>query len=350
MIILCFVIKVDNYAVAETTSSSNKSSMKNSLDDFCTTTINNSLNCKHDHSFHSDRVFFIFYFTQHQNAGFGINFQSNLHNSRCFSFNFPVYSSQDMEKDNKSLPMRVFANTISSFPIDTKSSKATTSLMQISQQAIHRHPHHRLTDIQICSNEIIDLTSGATKEMLPVNLIAQSRPYELTKINNNMLGIFDVSSQNLDILHGISKGNEAIKQERRLWLTNRFIWYQVDSIVGIRDNNLEMKKQSLSTMPPIITLTSSDGKKASDNLAGEITADTDGMLNLISNDLDYLLNRTQEVPTVSTSPDSQKQHHNHQQLPTVTPLPPVAFSNQAKAPALLQHDVIMEESEHEVDS
>lgn len=118
-----------------------------------------------------------------------------------------------MEKDNKSLPMRVFANSISSFPIDTKSSKATTSLMQISQQATHRHPHHpRLTDVQICSNEIIDLTSGATsKEMLPVNLIAQSRPYELTKINNNMMGIYDVSSKNLDILQGISKGNEGIK-------------------------------------------------------------------------------------------------------------------------------------------
>lgn len=116
-----------------------------------------------------------------------------------------------MEKDNKSLPMRVFANTISSFPIDTKSSKATTSLLQISQQANHRHPHHpRLTDVQICSNEIIDLTSGASKEMLPVNLISQSRPYELTKINNNMMGIYDVSSQNLDILQGISKGNERI--------------------------------------------------------------------------------------------------------------------------------------------
>lgn len=112
-----------------------------------------------------------------------------------------------------------------------------------------------------------------------------------------------------------------------------------------------MKKQSLSIVPPIITLTSSDGKKASENLAGDSVADTEGMLNLISNDLDYLLNRTQEVPTNSTSSDSQKQLHNHQQLPTVTPLPPVAFLNQAKAPTiLLQHDVIMEESEHEVDS
>jgi len=47
MIILCFVIKVESYAVTETTSSSTKSSMKNSLDDFCTTTINNSLNCEY---------------------------------------------------------------------------------------------------------------------------------------------------------------------------------------------------------------------------------------------------------------------------------------------------------------
>ena len=46
MIIFCFIIKVENYSMAETTSSSsNKSSMKNSIDDFCTTTINNPLNC-----------------------------------------------------------------------------------------------------------------------------------------------------------------------------------------------------------------------------------------------------------------------------------------------------------------
>lgn len=123
-----------------------------------------------------------------------------------------------MEKDNKSLPMRVFANTISSFPIDTKSTKATTSLLQMSQQSTHRHPNHpRLTDVQICSNEIIDLTSASTKEMNPVNLIAQARPYELTKINNSMIGIYDVNSQNLDILQGISKGNQ------KLFLFNKII-------------------------------------------------------------------------------------------------------------------------------
>lgn len=139
---------------------------------------------------------------------------------------FPVYSSQDVEKDNKSLPMRVFTNSISSFPIDTKSSKATTSLLQGSQQSTHRHPvHPRLVDVKICPNEIIDLTSAATKEMIPVNLNAQARSYELTKINNNMMSIYDVNSQNsnvvtsfaavdvcsakrLDILQGISKGDK----------------------------------------------------------------------------------------------------------------------------------------------
>lgn len=73
----------------------------------------------------------------------------------------------------------------------------------------------------------------------------------------------------------------------------------------------------------------------------------DGMLNLISNDLDYLLNRTQEVPASS---DSHQHHIHQQQLPTTVP-PPAGFTNQIKAPAmLLKHDVIIEESEQEVDS
>lgn len=118
-----------------------------------------------------------------------------------------------------------------------------------------------------------------------------------------------------------------------------------DSIIGIRDNNLELKKQ---TSPPVITLTNSEGKRSCENLIVDTAADTNGMLNLISNDLDYLLNRTQEVPPISTSSESHQ--HIHQQLPSVTPPPPVAFSNQVKPPAMLVHDVIMEESEHEVDS
>jgi hypothetical protein len=114
-----------------------------------------------------------------------------------------------------------------------------------------------------------------------------------------------------------------------------------DSIVGIRDNNLELKRHA----PPIITLTNSDGKHSSNNLNGD--SDADGMLNLISNDLDYLLNRTQEVPASS---DSHQHLIHQQQLPTVVPPPPPGFSNQVKAPTLLKHDVIIEESEHEVDS
>lgn len=133
---------------------------------------------------------------------------SHLHNVRFVPFYHTVYASQDMEKDNKSLPLRVFSNTMSSFPIDTKSSKATTSLLQISQQSTLRHPvHPRLTDVQICPNEIIDLTSAAVKEKQhPVNLSMQTRPYELTKLSSNMMNIYDVNSQSLDILKGISKG------------------------------------------------------------------------------------------------------------------------------------------------
>jgi hypothetical protein len=83
----------------------------------------------------------------------------------------------------------------------------------------------------------------------------------------------------------------------------------------------------------------------------ESSADADGMLNLISNDLDYLLNRTQEVPAISTSESHQHHIHQQHQLPTIIPPPPAGFANQIKAPVLLlKHDVIIEESELEVDS
>lgn len=93
-------------------------------------------------------------------------------------------------------------------------------------------------------------------------------------------------------------------------------------------------------------MTNSEGNHASENLNED---SADGMLNLICNDLDYLLNRTQEVPA---SFDTHQHHiHHQQQLPTNVPPPPAGFSNQVKAPAMLhKHDVIIEESEHEVDS
>lgn len=129
-----------------------------------------------------------------------------------------------MEKDNKSVPMRVFSNTMSSFPIDTKSgATTTTSIMQPSaQQATHRHAiHSRLTDIQMCANDIIDLTSASQVASIGANMNAPARNYELTKINTNMMSIYDSSNignyaensnivNNLDILKGISKGKKKI--------------------------------------------------------------------------------------------------------------------------------------------
>lgn len=121
-----------------------------------------------------------------------------------------------------------------------------------------------------------------------------------------------------------------------------------DTIVGIRDNNLDCKKNSIAiTSPPEITLTNSEGNRVCDSLVvdSKKVPDPDGMLNLISNDLDYLLNRTQEVP------GAQIEYHD---IPP--PPPPAAFSSQQlkTTPALLStnlhHDVILEESEHEIDS
>lgn len=115
-----------------------------------------------------------------------------------------------------------------------------------------------------------------------------------------------------------------------------------DSIVGIRDNNLECKK--LETFAPAdtpkIVLTNSEN---CDSLViDSAKADPSGMLNLISNDLDYLLNRTHEVPALPLQ----------YQLPPAPP-PPASFTQGAKSNNLsnsLHQQVIIEESECEQDS
>lgn len=117
---------------------------------------------------------------------------------------------------------------------------------------------------------------------------------------------------------------------------------------------MECKKSSITVpSPPVITLTNSDGKRACDSLVidNKKVPDPDGMLNLISNDLDYLLNRTQEVPGAI---DFKSSSNHHCDIP---PPPPPAFSSQQQKsmtssllPTNLHHDVIIEESEHELDS
>lgn len=134
-----------------------------------------------------------------------------------------------MEKENNSLPMRVFSN----FPIDTKISNATKSSMHLSQPSIHRNPNHpRLSDVQTSSNEIIDLTSAAVGQAISANSNAPARSYELSKINNNMISIYDVShnSNAVEIesakcfgaLQGISKGTKKSENKiyRRLKIDN----------------------------------------------------------------------------------------------------------------------------------
>lgn len=141
---------------------------------------------------------------------------------------FTVY--QDMEKDNKSVPMRVFSNTMSNYTIDTKTPNATTSILQnvLPTQAGHRHAiHQRLTEIQMCPNEIIDLTSAhaTTVAMVnsPLNLHAQA--YEISKINTTMMSVYDVNKSmmnnfveispvvttigSFELLKGISKGKKS---------------------------------------------------------------------------------------------------------------------------------------------
>jgi hypothetical protein len=124
-----------------------------------------------------------------------------------------------MEKDNKSVPMRVFSNTMSNYSIDTKTVNASTSILQ-NMPVLHTI-HPRLNDIQMCTNEIIDLTAvhGAPTAVALVNVVtapptslSSQQAYELA----NMMSVYDVNNSNfgeissvggnLDILKGISKG------------------------------------------------------------------------------------------------------------------------------------------------
>ena len=84
-----------------------------------------------------------------------------------------------MEKDNKSLPMKVFSTTLN-YPNDTKVSTETTTLHQSSTQR----------RMMVHSDEIIDLTATATTPT-SVSANTKARSYELQKINNSMITMYD---------------------------------------------------------------------------------------------------------------------------------------------------------------
>lgn len=128
-----------------------------------------------------------------------------------------------MEKDNKSVPMRVFSNTMSNYSLDTKAANASTSILQ--NVTVRHSIHPRLNDIQMCTNEIIDLTAvhGAPTAVALVNVVTASsnalnsqQAYELANmmsvydVNNSNFGEISPAGGNLDILKGISKGKRAI--------------------------------------------------------------------------------------------------------------------------------------------
>lgn len=117
---------------------------------------------------------------------------------------------------------------------------------------------------------------------------------------------------------------------------------------AIRENSPQ-KNQTISsseTVPPTITITSSDGDRT-----------IDGMLDRISHDLDYLLNRTMEIPKqVRRSNENSNQNCDAtatiscatDQIPPPPPPPSQTMisSNVLHShPNLSVHEVILEEAE-----
>lgn len=115
-------------------------------------------------------------------------------------------------------------------------------------------------------------------------------------------------------------------------------------------------------MPPIITITSTEEEReataavlaTATNSAAVAAASEplDGMLDRISHDLDYLLNRTIEIPVIhsvvrrGSQPAHTEQSTTRNQLPP--PPPPATLSSahgSATSTLLSVHEVIIEESE-----
>lgn len=117
-----------------------------------------------------------------------------------------------------------------------------------------------------------------------------------------------------------------------------------DTIIGIRTNAIDYNKnkdikianQTAGQQPPIITITTIEDEDA-----------IDGMLDRISHDLDYLLNRTCEIPPPpppaqrrsDTSTFSSTQHQQQNIIKHPTTCSNVLSGN------LSVHEVIIEESE-----
>lgn len=115
-------------------------------------------------------------------------------------------------------------------------------------------------------------------------------------------------------------------------------------------------------MPPIITITSTEEEleataavvATATNSAAAAAEPLDGMLDRISHDLDYLLNRTIEIPVIHSvvrrgsqpAHTDQSQNVMRNQLPP--PPPPATLSSAhggATSTLLSVHEVILEESE-----
>ncbi|KAG4065929.1 hypothetical protein HA402_008925 [Bradysia odoriphaga] len=144
---------------------------------------------------------------------------------------------------------------------------------------------------------------------------------------------------NLDILQGLNKGE--VKEHSKITFIESLptidindappfnktalVQHAIQPTQLTGTTNATPSPSKVKPSPPTITITEDDGDKS-----------TNGMLDRISHDLDFLLNRTMEIPVRRANGNFQNQQNDQTDKSGMIPLPP---------PNLSVHEVILEECE-----
>lgn len=130
------------------------------------------------------------------------------------------------------------------------------------------------------------------------------------------------------VIHGGTIDTRTEKSPRKLSATSTF-GKTVNADVGIVSGTPASASAAAPSNPPIITITTTEEEKAT----------IDGMLDRISHDLDYLLNRTSEIPNQARRTTVTGINNKQSVDTTLPPPPPPPTSSASGVPTVIASDM-----------
>ncbi|XP_037038030.1 uncharacterized protein LOC119075648 [Bradysia coprophila] len=253
------------------------------------------------------------------------------------SINSPIsfYTSHDGEKENDGAP--------------TKGTNMPLDMLNAS----HRNHVVGMTSGDICETgfaQSLDNPSSLDSNFRSFS-VAAATSYEYDVQQRQYLDAYATNQEsfnvdangfaviNLDILQGLNKGE--VKEHSKITFIESLptidindappfnktalVQHAIQPTQLAGTTNATPSPSKAKPSPPTITITEDDGDKS-----------TNGMLDRISHDLDFLLNRTMEIPVRRANGNFQNQQNDQTDKSGMNPLPP---------PNLSVHEVILEECE-----